>query len=84
MLAYDKLQGLYFLCGLQHFPGDITGSFVYCFRLLDSSSHGSRTNSTVKPDTQMTPVSTRTHTLAAVCVLILLPFTHVSCGSPGS
>ena len=25
-------SGLYFLCGLQHFPGDSTGSFVYCFR----------------------------------------------------
>ncbi|CAE7654118.1 unnamed protein product [Symbiodinium sp. KB8] len=24
---------LYFLCGLQHFPGDVTGSFVYCFSL---------------------------------------------------
>ncbi|CAJ1440877.1 unnamed protein product [Effrenium voratum] len=26
-------SSLYFLCGLQHFPGDTTGSFVYCFSL---------------------------------------------------
>jgi len=24
---------IYLLCGLQHFPGDTTGSFVYCFSL---------------------------------------------------
>eukprot|EP00929_Paragymnodinium_shiwhaense_P065966 TRINITY_DN33051_c0_g1_i1.p1 TRINITY_DN33051_c0_g1~~TRINITY_DN33051_c0_g1_i1.p1 ORF type:complete len:887 (-),score=176.30 TRINITY_DN33051_c0_g1_i1:52-2712(-) len=24
---------IYFFCGLQHFPGDVTGSFVYCFSL---------------------------------------------------
>lgn len=26
-------SSLFFLCGLQHFPGDTTGSFVYCFSL---------------------------------------------------